>query len=82
MRCLQLLAFESFRDLVRLDAKGLSEEHGIFVVQKESIEARAALRAAAAAAAAAQQQQGQRNPQFQAGPGSTRLAPYTGTFTG
>ncbi|KAG2445716.1 hypothetical protein HXX76_000322 [Chlamydomonas incerta] len=55
------LRFESFRDVVRLSAKGLSEEKGIEFAHQENIEIRAARRAAAAAQAAATS--GHRNPQ-------------------
>ncbi|PNH09620.1 CLK4-associating serine/arginine rich protein [Tetrabaena socialis] len=57
----QSLNFESFRDAVRLAAKGLSEEAGLTFARQENIEIRAAMRAAATAAAAAAA--GQRNPQ-------------------
>ncbi|GIL46948.1 hypothetical protein Vafri_3819 [Volvox africanus] len=56
----QSLRFESFRDVVRLATKGLSEPEGLAFARQENIEIRAAMRAAATAAAAAAA--GQRNP--------------------
>ena len=50
----QLLLFESYRDLVRLMAKGLGEGEGIVFAARENIDIRAAARVAAAAEIAKQ----------------------------
>ncbi|GFR43558.1 hypothetical protein Agub_g4651 [Astrephomene gubernaculifera] len=70
----QSLRFESFRDVVRLTAKGLGEEEGLAFARQENIEIRAAMRAAATAAAVAAA--GQRNPQ------SLSMAATAGAGTG
>lgn len=47
---LQLLAFETYRDLVKLLQQNLSEEQGVIAAELQNIEERAAARSAAAAA--------------------------------
>lgn len=59
--CRQVLRFEAFRDVIRLQAIGLEEAAGLEFVYHENVEIRAAMRAAATAAAAAAA--GQRVPQ-------------------
>jgi arginine/serine-rich splicing factor 16 len=48
--CSQTLRFESYRDLVRLMARGLSEAQGLQLVEQESLERRAQQHAAMQAA--------------------------------
>ena len=49
--CLQLLAFESYRDLVRLLQQNLSEEQGLILAELQNVEERALARSAAPAGA-------------------------------
>lgn len=51
---LQLLAFETYRDLVKLLQQNLSEEQGIIAAELRNIEERASARSAAAAAVGVQ----------------------------
>ena len=46
----QLLAFESYRDLVRMLQQNLTEEQGLIAAELQNIEERASARSAAAAA--------------------------------
>ncbi len=47
---MQLLAFETYRDLVKLLQQNLSEEQGLIAAELRNIEERASARSAAAAA--------------------------------
>ena len=47
---MQLLAFETYRDLVKLLQQNLTEEQGLIAAELRNIEERASARAAAAAA--------------------------------
>lgn len=63
---LQLLAFETYRDLVKLLHQNLSEEQGLISAELQNIEQRASARSAAAAAVGIQAGQ-------TAGPGASSM---------
>lgn len=50
LHLLQLLAFENYRDLVKLLQQNLTEEQGLIAAELRNIEERASARSAAAAA--------------------------------
>ena len=64
----QLVAFESYRDLVRLLQKGLEDAAGIQAAEEENIELRAQARTDAAAAAGVPVSNTRPAPSFPAGP--------------
>ena len=64
----QLVAFESYRDLVRLLQKGLEDAAGIRAAEEENIELRAQARTDAAAAAGVPVSNTRPAPSFPAGP--------------